>query len=197
VSVRFSYQLPEFLIDRDLQRCIRCKVCVRQCAFEAHIYDEASDVVIADSNKCVGCLRCVTMCPTDALIVRQNPTSFKENANWTGRIIKNIYKQAETGGVLLTGMGNDRPYPIYWDHIVLNASQVTNPSIDPLREPMELKTYLGSKPERLDVGRKDGKVTLNTKLAPQLEVRLPILFPALTYGAIRFNASTPLASAAY
>ena len=50
-----------------------------------------------------------------------------------------------TGGILLTGMGNDRPYPIYWDHMLLNASQVTNPSIDPLREPMELKTYLGKK----------------------------------------------------
>ena len=88
--MRFSYIEPEFLIERDLERCIRCQVCVRQCAFEAHIYDEASDVVTADSNKCVGCLRCVTMCPTDALIVRPNPTSFKENANWTGRIIKNI-----------------------------------------------------------------------------------------------------------
>ncbi len=195
--MRFSYLEPEFLVERNMERCIRCQVCVRQCAFEVHTYDEASDVVSSDSSKCVGCLRCVTMCPTDALIVRQNPTTFKENANWTGRVIKNIYKQAETGGVLLTGMGNDRPYPIYWDHIVLNASQVTNPSIDPLREPMELKTYLGRKPESLDISEKDGKLTLNTKLAPQLEVRIPVLFSALSYGAISFNASKALASAAY
>ena len=30
---------------------------------------------------------------------------------------------------------------------MLDACQVTNPSIDPLREPMELRTYLGRKPD--------------------------------------------------
>jgi glutamate synthase domain-containing protein 2 len=194
--MRFSYSLPEFLVERDLERCIRCKVCVRQCAFEVHRYDEETDTVSADSGKCVSCLRCVTMCPTGALVVRQNPTSFKENASWTGRAIKDIFKQAETGGVLLTGMGNDRPYPIYWDHILLNASQVTNPSIDPLREPMELKTYLGSKPDRLDIRKEKGKLTLKTRLAPQLELRMPVMFSALSYGAISLNASKALASAA-
>jgi len=194
--VRFSYSLPEFLVERDLERCIRCKVCVRQCAFEVHRYDEETDTVSADSDKCVSCLRCVTMCPTGALVVRQNPMSFKENASWTGRAIKDIFKQAETGGVLLTGMGNDRPYPIYWDHILLNASQVTNPSIDPLREPMELKTYLGSKPDRLDIKKEKGKLTLKTRLAPQLELRMPVMFSALSYGAISLNASKALASAA-
>ena len=48
-------------------------------------------------------------------------------------------------------MGNDKGYRIYWDHLVLNASQVTNPSIDPLREPMELTTYLGRKPDRVEI----------------------------------------------
>ncbi len=62
-----------------------------------------------------------------------------------------VYRQAETGGVLLTGMGCDQPYPIYFDRILLNASQVTNPSIDPLREPMELRTFLGRKPDRIEM----------------------------------------------
>ena len=39
---------------------------------------------------------------------------------------------------------------IYFDKIVLDACQVTNPSIDPLREPMELRTYVGKKPEKLE-----------------------------------------------
>ena len=34
-------------------------------------------------------------------------------------------------------MGNPAPLPVYWDKLLINASQVTNPSIDPLREPME------------------------------------------------------------
>jgi glutamate synthase domain-containing protein 2 len=107
--------------------------------------------------------------------------------------LMNVYKQAETGGVLLTGMGCDRDYPIYWDRIVLDASQVTNPSIDPLREPMELRTYLGAKPDKLEIG--SGK-KLKTHLAPQLTLDIPVMFSAISYGAISFNACESLARAA-
>ena len=64
---------------------------------------------------------------------------------------KAIWRQAETGGVLLTGMGNDKPYLRIFDHLLLDACQVTNPSIDPLREPMELRTFLGRKPDLIEV----------------------------------------------
>jgi glutamate synthase domain-containing protein 2 len=191
-----SYILPEFLIDRDDYRCIRCEVCVRQCGFDAHWYDEEDDVVRVDEDKCVGCLRCVTLCPTNALVVRRNPNQIPENANWTNEVLNNIYKQAETGGVLLTGMGCDKDYPIYWDRIVLDASQVTNPSIDPLREPMELRTYLGAKPDSLDIREKGGEVSLATKITPQLRLETPILFSALSYGAISYNVCESLARAA-
>ncbi len=52
---------------------------------------------------------------------------------------------------MLTGMGNDKPYRNIFDHLTLDACQVTNPSIDPLREPMELRTYLGRKPDDVQV----------------------------------------------
>ncbi len=105
-----SYIIPEFIVDRDDHRCIRCEVCVRQCGFDAHRYDEEEDEVYIDEDKCVGCLRCVTLCPTNALVVRENPTQVPTNANWTREVLHNIYKQAETGGVLLTGMGCDKDY---------------------------------------------------------------------------------------
>ena len=38
-----SYLLPEFRIERDDDRCIRCQVCVRQCGFDTHRYDEEDD----------------------------------------------------------------------------------------------------------------------------------------------------------
>ena len=154
-----SFLTPEFIIERNDERCIRCQVCVRQCANLAHTYDTEEDWVLADDSKCVNCHRCVTLCPTRALTIRRNPLEFKENANWTATTIREIYKQAETGGILLTGMGNDKPYPVYWDRMLLNASQVTNPSIDPLREPMELKTLLGRKPEVLQI--ENGKIKKN------------------------------------
>ena len=75
-------------------------------------------------------------------IVKTDHT-FKENANWSGETIMEVYRQASSGGVLLSSMGNPKPLPVYWDKILINASQVTNPSIDPLREPMETKTFFG------------------------------------------------------
>jgi glutamate synthase domain-containing protein 2 len=156
------------------------------------MYDQEEDRIVADDSKCVNCHRCVALCPTRALTIRRNPLEFKENANWTTSAIREIYKQAETGGILLTGMGNDRPYPVYWDHMLLNASQVTNPSIDPLREPMELKTMLGRKPEVLNV--EDGKV--KEKLPPQLKLEIPVMFSAMSFGSISFNTCQALAMAA-
>ncbi|MBZ4653982.1 MAG: Glutamate synthase [Peptococcaceae bacterium] len=187
-----SYLTPAFLIERDNKRCIQCKVCVQQCANEVHRFDEEEGEVLADELNCVNCQRCVVMCPTRALSVRKSPNEFRQNANWTADAIKSIYIQAETGGVLLTGMGNDRPYPIYWDHMLLNASQVTNPSIDPLREPMELKTFLGRKPDSLVI--ENGK--LKEKIPPQLELDIPIMFSAMSFGSISLNAIKSLARAA-
>jgi len=93
-------------------------------------------------------------------------------------------------------MGNDRPYPIYWDHMLLNASQVTNPSIDPLREPMELLTFLGRKPDSVQFEETPEGPKLVTEIGPQLELKLPLMFAAMSYGSISYNASLSLARAA-
>jgi glutamate synthase domain-containing protein 2 len=165
------------------------------CAYDVHTYDSERDVIVSDSSKCVGCHFCEAMCPTSALVIRRNPSQYRENFNWTSEVIKDIKKQAESGGVILTGMGCDKPYKIYWDHIVLNASQVTNPSIDPLREPMELKTFIGRKPDRIEI-ECSAEPKLVTKIPPQLELETPILFTAMSYGAISYNACLALARAA-
>ncbi len=185
----------EFEITRDLKKCINCEVCVRQCSNDAHEFDSDEEVVFSNSEKCVGCHRCETLCPTGALKIEKKQPHFKENYNWSTSHIKNIYKQAETGGVILTGMGSDKPYPVYWDKIFFNASQVTNPSIDPLREPMEIKTFIGAKPERLEIEKSD-KFVLKSKIPPYLELSAPILFSAMSYGSISLNACQSLACAA-
>ena len=95
--------------------------------------------------------------------------------------------------MLLSSMGNPRPLPIYWDRLLLNASQVTNPSIDPLREPMETVTFLGRKPERLERNEK-GEIISN--MSPQLRLSTPIMFSAMSYGSISYNAHASLARAA-
>jgi glutamate synthase domain-containing protein 2 len=168
-------------------------VCVNQCSFDTHFYDAEDDIVKSREENCTGCHRCMTFCPTGALTIRRNPLEYRENYNWRPEVIEDIIKQAETGGVLLTGMGDDKEQRIYWDHLVLNASQVTNPSIDPLREPMELATYLGSKPDSVEL---DDNGNLKTKLPPQVRLEVPVMFAAMSYGAVSLNVHQSLARAA-
>jgi glutamate synthase domain-containing protein 2 len=191
-----TYLIPEYLVERDEKRCIRCKVCVNQCTYETHSYDAEDDVIRSKDENCVNCQRCVTFCPTHAITIRKNPNVNTENANWTLGAIRDVKKQAETGGVILTGMGCDKPHFTYWDRLLLNASQVTNPSIDPLREPMEIRTYLGAKPDNVEMELENGSVVLKTKLTPQLRLDTPILFSAMSYGAISLNVHEALARAA-
>ncbi|MDR1952432.1 MAG: alpha-hydroxy-acid oxidizing protein [Elusimicrobiota bacterium] len=182
-----------FKIIRDENKCIQCKVCVKQCANLVHYYDEEKDIVRADDTKCVCCHRCVVLCPTKALTIINYPLDYRQNANWTKNYMDDIYRQAQSGGVLLASMGNPKPFPVYWDKMLLNASQVTNPSIDPLREPMETKVLIGRKPEKLEYDKK-GK--LATKMPPQVELKIPIMFSAMSYGSISRNAHESLARAA-
>ena len=188
-----EYIYPEFEVVRNDSRCIRCRVCERQCANCVHSYDPDGDVMLSDETKCVDCQRCVALCPTRALKIVKSDCTLRPNANWGQDTIKEIYKQASSGGVLLSSMGNPNPLPVYWDRILINASQVTNPSIDPLREPMETKVFLGKKPSEM---KRDENGKLVTKLDPQLELSMPVMFSAMSYGSISYNAHESLARAA-
>ena len=191
MGVEFLY--PEFEVIRNEGRCITCRVCERQCANEVHSFSEERGIMMSDEAKCVNCQRCVSLCPTRALKIVKSDCTFRENANWNYDTIREVYKQASSGGVLLSSMGNPKPFPVYWDKMLICASQVTNPSIDPLREPMETKVSLGKKPEKITRGP-DGK--LITSLPPQLSLSMPVMFSAMSYGSISYNAHASLARAA-
>lgn len=188
-----NYMNPLFEVVRNPDRCIKCRVCERQCANEVHHYDPELDRMVADETNCVDCQRCVTLCPTRALKIRKNENQFRENGNWSQQIMDEVYKQAGSGGVLLSAMGNPREYPVYWDKILLNASQVTNPPIDPLREPMETKTFLGKKDQEIHYDE-NGKAHFAHN--PYLELDVPIMFSAMSFGSISKNAHESLARAA-
>ena len=191
--MREEYIYPEFEVVRSDSRCTRCRVCERQCANEVHRFNAEHGIMLADEQKCVNCQRCVSFCPTHALKIVKNANHFRGNANWPDDTVKEIYKQANRGGVLLSSMGNPHPLPVYWDRILINASQVTNPPIDPLREPMETRVSLGKRPDQIRRGS-DGK--LDCTLPPQIELAMPIMFAAMSYGSISYNAHASLARAA-
>ena len=188
-----NYVLPLFDVLRDPARCIKCRVCERQCANGVHSYDPELNLMLADEAKCVNCQRCVTLCPTRALAIRESENKMRANANWRESLIREIYKQADSGGVLLSSMGNPEDMPVYFDKILINASQVTNPSIDPLREPMETRVFLGKKNTPIK-RTPDGRIIPETE--PQLELSMPMMFSAMSYGSISYNAHESLARAA-
>ena len=188
-----DYIFPTYEVVRDPNRCTVCRICETQCSHQVHRYDAGSGQMLCDEARCVDCLRCVSFCPTHALKIKKNDCAFRQNANWSQKSIEEIYKQASSSGVLLSSMGNPQAYPVYWDKILINASQVTNPSIDPLREPMETKVFLGKKPSSIQ-RNPDG--SLCTSLAPQLTLSMPVLFSAMSYGSISYPAHASLARAA-
>lgn len=187
------YQYPKYEIVRNMDRCINCRICERECANEAHFFLEKGQKMGCDDAKCVNCHRCVELCPTHALKIVKSDHTFKENANWQPSLIQEIYKQADTEGVLLSSMGNPKPYPSYFDRMLLNASQVTNPSIDPLREPMETSVFLGS---HVHAPKRDANGDLISELPNHLHLSMPIMFSAMSYGSISYPAHLALAKAA-
>ena len=183
----------EFMVDVDQERCRKCKRCTLNCGFGVFDF---KDRVTSDASKCVACHRCVVFCPEEAISIVRNPLAFRERASWDVDRRKAIWKQAESSGMLLTGMGNDLPWLNVFDHLLIDACQVTNPSIDPLREPMELRTYLGRKPDRLEVEPSNGGYRLDTKISGNIKLDIPMMFSGMSYGSVSLNVHKALAIAA-
>ena len=189
-----NYLPPSFLIEVGPQ-CTGCGRCTRECSFDA--LEMCDGVVLTQPARCVACQRCVAFCPTGAIRIVDNAPAGTPHANWTPHVRQSILRQAQSGGMLLAGTGSDQPRPVIWDGLLVDASQVTNPPIDPLREPMELDTYLGRKPDRLDFSMDDdGELVLNTQMPPQLRLETPILFGAMSLGAVPLQIHKILAGVA-
>ena len=187
---------PEFKVEIDYNKCHKCGRCVQQCGWGVYSFNERP---IPDDSKCRACHRCVTYCPAHCITIKKNELALRDNANWSSEQRKNVWRQAESGGVLLTGMGNDKPYQSVFDHLVLDACQVTNPSIDPLREPMELRTYLGRKPDSVEVvsdGSGGYKLDEGAGMSKNVKLDTPIIFAPMSYGSVSLNVHKSLAMAA-
>lgn len=184
--------MARYRIRRD-SCCIACMRCVKECSFGAISEKEGRELAF-HHDKCVDCQRCVSLCPQGALYITEEENRFRNNSVFREDDLKEIFLQAETGGVLLSSMGaSGNNVPIYFDKMLLNASQVTNPSIDPLREPMETATFLGERPSTVE---RDESGKLRDNLPPHLELSTPIMFSAMSYGAISLNVHKALSLSA-
>ena len=187
-SVPLKYKIS---IDRD--QCMKCMRCVDNCSYG--VYRVEDDKILIDSRKCTACHRCISMCPRDAINLQERPVDYRSHPLWTTEAREDVINQARTGKIILAGMGNAVDYPIIFDRLLLDACQVTNPSIDPLREPMELRTYIGKKPSKLEFTKNNGDIDLKTKLTPNLKLETPIMVGHMSYGAISLPAQLSIAKA--
>ncbi len=177
---------------RRYEGCISCMKCASECSFGA-ITTNGKRELVFHHERCTDCQRCVSFCPSGVLYITEDENRYKGNRVFTEDVINEINIQAETGSALLSSMGaSGDDIPIYFDKMLLNASQVTNPSIDPLREPMETFTYIGKRPEKIE---RNGEGDIVDNLPPHLELETPIMFSAMSYGAISLNVQKALADA--
>jgi glutamate synthase domain-containing protein 2 len=172
---------------------MKCMRCVDNCSYG--VYRVEDDKILIDSRKCTACHRCISMCPRDAINLQERPVDYRSHPLWTTEAREDVINQARTGKIILAGMGNAVDYPIIFDRLLLDACQVTNPSIDPLREPMELRTYIGKKPSKLEFTKNNGDIDLKTKLTPNLKLETPIMVGHMSYGAISLPAQLSIAKA--
>ncbi len=178
--------IPPFHPEFDMDRCDYkdgCDICAHECSFGEIALKpvKTGDGTVknrpwANLSSCGSCQRCVKMCPRNAIHIEYRPMYTSHNY-WTFEYVNNIWRQSGSrGGILLVANGATGPQRRYFDAIMFDACQVTNPSIDPLREPMETRTYLGKKANRF-----------GEELGPQLKLEIPIMFGAMSFGALNLR----------
>jgi len=178
--------VPAFHPEFDLSRCDYengCRICAGECSFGEislkPVKGRNGAVMYrpwANLSACNACQRCVKMCPQRAIHIVNQPM-HTSHGYWTSYHVSNIWRQSGSqGGVILVGTGATGPQRRYFDHMMFDACQVTNPSIDPLREPMEIRRYLGGKADHY-----------GGEVGPQLKLEVPIMFGAMSFGAVNLR----------
>jgi glutamate synthase domain-containing protein 2 len=176
----------------DHSTCRKCKKCVSECSFRAL---EFVDGAVKSIGGCVACGRCLNVCPVQCIEIRQIQSMFPPHANFNEHVRRGIMSQATTGGVLLTSCGTDIPYPVMFDELLLDAAQVTNPAIDPLREVVETRTFVGGRKGSLDV-TENGRLRMGKNPGPMVAMDMPIMIGHISLGSVSYNAQKALFAAA-
>ena len=189
--------LSYYKVNVNQENCKKCKRCLNNCTFGVFSFN--GERIVTESHKCVACQRCVVMCPGKAIHISQSESCLPPHGNYTRKIRNIIWAQSGNGGVLLSATGNDRPIRSIFDDLLLDACQVTNPSIDPLRETIETKIFFGRKPKKLEfIGESDdlNDISLKTKILPNFEIDMPIMVGHMSLGSISYNACQAIYQAA-
>ncbi len=158
----------------------KCAVCAEVCPHGVYALDPFTGVMhIKNYNACVGCRICSEFCPVDAIRINPAESEYLSRFPWTLSTIEEIHHKAQTGDYLLSGFGTQQPTP-HFDTITVVPSQIASAAPrDKYREECDMEVVIGE----------------DTCEKP-LRLKLPFVWPAMSYGALSKEAKMALAISA-
>lgn len=163
-------------------RCInsrmigKCATCVEVCPYEVYALDPQGEVYVRNFNACVGCRICAEFCPEDAIRINAAEPEHFTRAPWTFAQVEEIHRKAQDGEYSLRGFGTLGFSPSF-DNITIVPSQIaSDPPLDKYREECNLELVIGE-----------------DSCENPIKMRLPFVFPAMSFGALSKEAKMALA----
>lgn len=154
----------------------KCATCVEVCPYDVYALDAEGQVSVQNFNACVGCRICAEFCPGNAIRINSAEPESITRALWTFPTIEEIHYKALTGQYILRGFGTMGPLP-HFDSIVVVPSQIASPAPrDKYREECKMDVIIGE-----------------DTCAEPMHLKLPFVFPAMSFGALSREAKLALA----
>ena len=173
-KVKLKNLSPSYSVDIKQDVCIACGACVEVCPGGVYSWYKEKVYPLHEAN-CVNCQFCMNVCPTNAITVR--PLPVRENTTWKKSVYDEIIYKTSSGKHIVRGTGAKKELPDFDELIFLNA-QTSRPPIDGYREPCNTSVSLGK------------------KKGPRLNLSVPIVVGAMSFGSLSREAKISIAKAA-